>query len=157
MTIVNFPAQQRQRRSAGPDGITGRDGYIIAQALTYAIATINALPEWRRENSNWRDMEKILRELAASEAEREQLSSGVDGHLHGPYTNLLRKLRDALEDDSTGLLISFVDRAICEYAKEAVKADPEQITKDTNRFINGHAWAQCAQQLLAVLRPNQPA
>src|SRR5688572_12435163 len=33
-------------------GVTGRDGYIVAQALVYAILTIDALPRERRSLSN---------------------------------------------------------------------------------------------------------
>jgi hypothetical protein len=40
--------------------ITGRDGYIIQQALLYAIKYIDALPAKLRETSNQEDMVKIL-------------------------------------------------------------------------------------------------
>jgi hypothetical protein len=40
--------------------ITGRDGYIIAQALAYAIEAIAMLPEERQEASNREDMLAIL-------------------------------------------------------------------------------------------------
>jgi hypothetical protein len=40
--------------------ITGRDGYIVAQALAYAHEAIMRLPaRWREENDAW-DMPRIL-------------------------------------------------------------------------------------------------
>jgi len=39
--------------------ITGRDGYIIWQALTYFITAIDSLPEHEREFSNQDDMRAI--------------------------------------------------------------------------------------------------
>jgi hypothetical protein len=41
-------------------GLTGRDGYIIRQALAYAIETIAALPPEYQEYSNRCDMLAIL-------------------------------------------------------------------------------------------------
>jgi hypothetical protein len=41
-------------------GVTGRDGYIIAQELAYAIEVIAALPEDFQEYSNREDMKRIL-------------------------------------------------------------------------------------------------
>jgi hypothetical protein len=41
-------------------GITGRDGYIIRQALAYAIEVIAALPSEYQEYSNLCDMLAIL-------------------------------------------------------------------------------------------------
>jgi hypothetical protein len=42
------------------DHITGRDGYIIKQALYYAVKYIDGLPGNLREYSNRRDMVRIL-------------------------------------------------------------------------------------------------
>ncbi len=42
------------------ENITGRDGYIIAQALMYAIAVIDRLPPHEQEVSNRDDMMAIL-------------------------------------------------------------------------------------------------
>lgn len=47
--------------------ITGRDDYITAQALIYAIAHIQSLPEERQEHSNMLDMCDLAR--ATYEAE----------------------------------------------------------------------------------------
>ncbi|NKJ97101.1 hypothetical protein GFM14_37360 [Rhizobium leguminosarum bv. viciae] len=46
------------------EGITGRDDYIQAQALIYAIACIQNLPQDRQEWSNMRDMCAIARTIA---------------------------------------------------------------------------------------------
>jgi hypothetical protein len=43
------------------NNVTGRDGFIIAKALAYAIATIQALPEHMQEYSDMCDMCEILR------------------------------------------------------------------------------------------------
>ena len=43
------------------NSITGRDGYIISQALAYAYAVIPHLPELYREESNREDMLEILK------------------------------------------------------------------------------------------------
>ncbi|MDX0889752.1 hypothetical protein U8C37_06695 [Sinorhizobium medicae] len=45
---------------------TGRDGYIMGQALVYAIAHIQSLPEERQEFSNMCDMCIIARESGFS-------------------------------------------------------------------------------------------
>ena len=44
----------------GKPSVTGRDGYIMAKALAYAIACIDGLPEERREVSNRCDMVALL-------------------------------------------------------------------------------------------------
>jgi hypothetical protein len=41
-------------------GVTGRDGYILMQALAYAIEAIGRLPERWQEWSNREDMIKLL-------------------------------------------------------------------------------------------------
>lgn len=42
-----------------------------------------------------------------------------------------------------------VKQAIEEFAKAIAKADPDQTERDTNGFVNGHAWFACAEQVLA--------
>jgi hypothetical protein len=44
--------------------VTGRDGYIIFQALAYAVLAIEALPEEWQERSDADDMHRLLRALA---------------------------------------------------------------------------------------------
>jgi hypothetical protein len=43
--------------------ITGRDGYITAQALVYASEWLRSLDELHDEPSNWHDMDSILSEM----------------------------------------------------------------------------------------------
>lgn len=54
-----------------------------------------------------------------------------------------------IRDDRTGLMAGFISQAIEEFAKAVAKEDPEQITQSTNKFVNGHAWVDCAKQILA--------
>ena len=44
------------------DGVTGRDPYIIAEALAYAIATMDRLPPHRRSVNDQADNKKRLLE-----------------------------------------------------------------------------------------------
>jgi hypothetical protein len=44
----------------GRESVTGRDGYLICQALGYAITAIEALPDEFQERSNARDMRQLL-------------------------------------------------------------------------------------------------
>lgn len=50
-------------------GVTGRDGYILAKALAYAINTIDGLPICQQEGSDRDDMMAILLTLVPSPAE----------------------------------------------------------------------------------------
>jgi hypothetical protein len=43
------------------ENVTGRDGYLIAQALHEAIKSLSALPEHERPVSNIADMRELLR------------------------------------------------------------------------------------------------
>jgi hypothetical protein len=45
---------------ASPQSITGRDGYLVLQALAYTILTIEALPEKQQEWSNKEQMKTLL-------------------------------------------------------------------------------------------------
>jgi hypothetical protein len=54
--------KNRQRRQ--PVSFTGRDGYLLLQALAYTILTIEALPESQQEWSNKEDMKFLLDELS---------------------------------------------------------------------------------------------
>ena len=62
-------------------GITGRDGYIVAQALAYAIEVIGSLPEDRQEWSNCEDMKRIF-EAAFSEQMRQIVTHSARFHLN---------------------------------------------------------------------------
>ena len=57
-------------------GDAGRDDYIVALALTYALATIDALPKGRQDDDIRLEMEQLLANLAHEET-REQLSQEV--------------------------------------------------------------------------------
>jgi hypothetical protein len=48
------------------DNITGRDGFILVQALAYAIALIDALPLQHRPLTNQRDMKRLLDHMLAN-------------------------------------------------------------------------------------------
>jgi hypothetical protein len=61
------------------DNITGRDDYIIAQALGYAIAFIDSLPEHERELSNRADMVAILLARISDDKDRELLARIIEG------------------------------------------------------------------------------
>jgi hypothetical protein len=54
------------------------------------------------------------------------------------------------------LMDNFIRRAVTEFAKEVVRADPETITKSTNGFINGADWIQCAHLALMRFAPPDP-
>jgi hypothetical protein len=53
--IISKGRRRRQLAS-----ITGRDGYLVLQALAYAILTIEKLPTKQQEQSNKEQMEKLL-------------------------------------------------------------------------------------------------
>ena len=63
--------------------ITGRDSYIIAVALSYAIECINRLPvEWQ-EQSERDDMEKLLIAICGEDFAgtfREAARDKIEGH-----------------------------------------------------------------------------
>ncbi|MES0042362.1 hypothetical protein [Mesorhizobium sp. M0091] len=61
------------------NSVTGRDGYIIANALMYAICTIQNLPEDRQEWSDMNDMCKLVKHLC-SRGMLEAFKLSVKGH-----------------------------------------------------------------------------
>ena len=63
-----------------PDSITGRDFYIVAKALAYAIETIESLPERWQEYQDCLDMKAIL-EASFSKQMREIVTDSVRLHL----------------------------------------------------------------------------
>jgi hypothetical protein len=56
--------------------VTGRDGYIIAKALAYAISVIDALPQGRQEGSDREDMARLLAAMRSN-----HLMGGARAHL----------------------------------------------------------------------------
>jgi predicted ATP-grasp superfamily ATP-dependent carboligase len=79
--------------------VTGRDGYILAQALAYAIEVIGSLPEDRQERSNREDMKKIF-EAMFSEQMREIVTYSARCHLN---PDVARELAARLQDWSEGI------------------------------------------------------
>jgi len=61
--------------------VTGRDGYILIQALCYAIATIDRLPEHRQEASNHQDMIKLLEAMCPDKRTRDFLFQAAVSHI----------------------------------------------------------------------------
>ena len=57
MTAINVSGARRTDRFPN---VTGRDNYILMQALGYAIEAIGRLPERWQERSNREDMIKLL-------------------------------------------------------------------------------------------------
>jgi hypothetical protein len=53
-------ATTKDRRPRQPVSVTGRDAYLVLQALAYTILTIEALPERQQELSNKEQMKKLL-------------------------------------------------------------------------------------------------
>ena len=58
-----------------PD-ITGRDGYLIAEALALAIETMRPWPKSYRPESNIADMQKLLVAKGSGQTMRRFTSSG---------------------------------------------------------------------------------
>ena len=54
---INSHSEKSTRQ---PASITGRDGYLVLQALAYTILTIEALPDRWQEWSNKEQMKKLL-------------------------------------------------------------------------------------------------
>jgi len=81
--------QRPLRPRASPDSITGRDGYIVCQALVYAIEVIAALPIEYQEWSNREDMKALLAAYT-SKGKVKMLHEGVCHHLFHPSSPLQR-------------------------------------------------------------------
>jgi hypothetical protein len=58
--------------------VTGRDDYLIAKALVYAIAFIESLPEQQRELADRDDMVALLNSRVPAAVEREELAKHVE-------------------------------------------------------------------------------
>ncbi len=74
------PSHVTARGFYEPDSITGRDTYIIAKALAYAIKTIESLPERWQEHSDYLDMKAIF-EASFSKQMREMVTDSARLHL----------------------------------------------------------------------------
>jgi hypothetical protein len=71
----------KDRRSRQPVSVTGRDVYLVLQALAYTIRTIEALPEDRQEFSNKEQM-KILLDVW-SRGRAEDFLTSAQRHIDG--------------------------------------------------------------------------
>jgi hypothetical protein len=60
--------------------VTGRDGFVMAQALAYAIVCIDSLPEEKQERSNRDDMVALLHAMVPDPVQRERFARGVEAH-----------------------------------------------------------------------------
>jgi hypothetical protein len=66
----------------------------------------------------------------------------------GPQSTLPGKIKALTEENP--LMTGFLIQAITTFAEEVAKADPEAITKATNRMVNGNLWVDCAKAVLAA-------
>jgi hypothetical protein len=78
-SVISLP-RKSSRSVTDPGGVTGRDGYIVAKALAYAIEAIEALPKGWQEWSDCRDMQAILA-ASCSRRMRNTITTGVRLHL----------------------------------------------------------------------------
>jgi hypothetical protein len=79
MAVVEF-LKTRKRVATSAGGITGRDGFIVAKALGYAIEAIAALPVEYQEWSDREDM-KAIRAALFSPALNRVVTESACGHL----------------------------------------------------------------------------
>jgi hypothetical protein len=85
------------------------------------------------------------RRKRAAERQRE-----YRGRQRGARSALPVQVRHLIDADNYMLMDGFLRQAIMTFAEEIAKADPEEITKATNRWVNGHGWVNCAKQVLAT-------
>ena len=71
-----------RRRQRVPASVTGRDGYLVLQALAYAIATIDELPVDRQERSNREQMLQLLDTWGRSDPITWRMLGGTSAAAH---------------------------------------------------------------------------
>jgi hypothetical protein len=99
MSIVAFPKKSTARARARGDSITGRDGYIVAKALAYAIETIAALPEQYQEWGDREDMKAIMAVMFSRDL-GDLATESACRHLFHPGSALVRNTDiDLVGDD----------------------------------------------------------
>jgi hypothetical protein len=88
------------RRRNGPiNNVTGRDAFIVAQALAYAAEAIDRLPLERRQQSHRADMLRLLHHIAPDDAanyfraEAYRVIGGIDMSGQADRRPRLRSLR----------------------------------------------------------------
>jgi hypothetical protein len=60
--------------------VTGRDDWIVAKALCYAIVVIDSLPSRMQEASDCDDMKKLLASMMPEESHRERWLENARHH-----------------------------------------------------------------------------
>jgi len=71
------------RHGSQPPSVTGRDGYLLAQAFAYAITAIELRPKRWQEWSNKEGMKLLLDHLVPNPYAKEHLLEGAKFHLTG--------------------------------------------------------------------------
>jgi ParB/RepB/Spo0J family partition protein len=67
----------------------------------------------------------------------------------GKRSGCERQIAELIREDKTSWMDNFISTAVVAYAKEVADAGAEAITRSTNGMFNGHAWVECAKQILA--------
>jgi hypothetical protein len=75
-------SNSKRRNTRQVQSVTGRDGYLIRQALAYTVTAIELLPEERQEQSNAQDMRLIL-DCLCSPFLRQHFLDNARTHLTG--------------------------------------------------------------------------
>jgi hypothetical protein len=76
-----MPLASATSSDRAPDGATGRDGFIISEALAVAIIVLGQLPDIRRPDSNLDDMRRLLAAMCGDGGE--WAMDLARRHLHG--------------------------------------------------------------------------
>jgi hypothetical protein len=101
MAVIYFPIKSTEHRSPKceerDESITGRDGYIIAKALAYAIEAIGALPGEYQERSDREDMKAIL-SFVCPYYLRESVTEDACNHLFHLGSPLVRNTQKDLNN-----------------------------------------------------------
>lgn len=63
------------------EGVTGRDSYIVAKALAYAIEAIEALPPEWQEGGDQGDIKKLLDRMVSEDADLAEVQRSARNHL----------------------------------------------------------------------------
>ena len=87
-----------------PGGVTGRDGYLMAQALAYTITIIALLPSHWQEWSNAQDMEAILAAYCDERGVKHHLEN-AQRHLEGGIGEILDRAPTPLAGSRPELVI----------------------------------------------------
>jgi hypothetical protein len=88
-----------RRQEIPMNNVTGRDAFIIAQALAYAAEAIDRLPLERRQQSHRTDMLRLLHHMAPDDAanyfraEAYRVIGGVDMSIQVGRRPRLRSIR----------------------------------------------------------------